>query len=105
MMNTPNYNLVRYELGLIDIGKAYSQFYKDLLTKYQHNTSILFDWFASLTEQQLWDIRLVRKSSHSESRDAFVLNTSGAFTVLSKGMNPRGTHITYWSYVLGYTLD
>lgn len=52
----PNYKLIRYEVTTMTEGKL--QLYFRLLDRYRNNIKALYEWFASLTEEQLFGIGL-----------------------------------------------
>lgn len=56
MMDLPKYNLIRYELDTLILSKDISNYFHSLVKRYNGRYKDLYDWFGSLTEEQLCNI-------------------------------------------------
>lgn len=62
----PNYKLLKYEISTLTAGKL--RFYFRLLKRYLNNLQLIYDWFDSLSDDQLYWIGLGKISTSRKSR-------------------------------------
>jgi len=62
MIQLPNYNLLRYELGIVKLHKNMTtlQYFEEFHSKYNNYRPELFDWYQTLSKEQLQNLDIVK---------------------------------------------